>query len=66
VKVGDLVADDRSHMDESNLFWGLWRRCGVVIEVLNPKVVVVMWQKNGKVWRQNIEVSKLEMLNESR
>jgi len=28
-------------------------------------VVVVVWQKHGKVWRQNMEVSKLEILNES-
>jgi len=63
VKVGDLVTDDRSHMDKSNWFWNAWIRRGVIVEVRNPKVVSVVWHKNGKVWRQNMEVSKLEILN---
>ena len=63
MRVGDLVTDDRSHMDKSNWFWNAWIRRGVIVEVHNPKVVVVVWQKHGKVWRQNMEVSKLEILN---
>ena len=63
MKVGDLVTDDRSHMDKSNWFWNAWIRRGVIVEVPIPEVVVVVWQKNGKVWRQNMEVSKLEILN---
>ena len=63
MKVGDLVTDDRSHMDKSNWFWNAWIRRGVIVEVPIPEVVGVVWQKNGKVWRQNMEVSKLEILN---
>ena len=65
MKVGDLVTDDRSHMDKSNWFWNAWIRRGVIVEVPIPEVVVVVWQKHGKVWRQNMEVSKLEILNEA-
>ncbi len=65
MKVGDLVTDDRSHMDKANWFWNAWIRRGVIVEVPIPEVVVVVWQKHGKVWRQNMEVSKLEILNES-
>ena len=63
MKVGDLVTDDRSHMDKANWFWNAWVRRGVIVEVPIPEVVVVVWQKHGKVWRQNMEVSKLEILN---
>jgi len=66
MKPGDLVMDDRSHMDKSNWFWNAWLRRGVVVEVHNPKVVSVVWQKHGKVWRQCEQVSKLEILNEGR
>ena len=63
MKVGDLVTDDRSHMDKSNWFWNAWIRRGVVVEVHNLKVVSVVWHKNGKMWRQREQVSKLESLN---
>ena len=63
MKVGDLVTDDRSRMDKSNWFWNAWIRRGVIVEVHNPKVVSVVWHKNGKMWRQCEQVSKLEILN---
>ena len=66
MKVGDLVTDDRSHMDKFNWFWNAWIRRGVIVEVHNPKVVSVVWHKNGKMWRQCEQVSKLEILNEGR
>ena len=63
MKIGDLVTDDRSHMDKSNWFWNAWIRRGVVVEVHNRKVVSVVWHKNGKMWRQCEQVKKLEILN---
>ena len=66
MKIGDLVTDDRSHMDKSNWFWNAWIRRGVVVEVHNPKVVSVVWHKNGKMWRQCEQVKKLERISESR
>ena len=66
MKVGDLVMDDKSHMDESNWFRNSWIRRGMVVEVHNPKVVSVVWLKHGKMWRQCEQVLKLEILNESR
>ena len=66
MKVGDLVTDDRSHMDKFNWFRNAWIRRGVIVEVHNPKVVSVVWQKNGKMWRQCEQVSKLERISESR
>ena len=65
MKVGDLVMDDRSHMDKSNWFWDAWRRIGVVIKV-DGMHADVAWSHEGTTWEQRISLSKLEMMNEGR
>ncbi len=65
MKVGDLVMDDRSHIDKSNWFWNAWRRRGVIIKVDGIHANVV-WSYEGKTWEQCVKLSKLERLNESR
>ena len=41
MKVGDLVTDDRSHMDESNWFYNAFKRLGVVMAV--KEEIEVLW-----------------------
>ena len=50
-------------MGKSNWFWNAWIRRGVIVEVHNPNVVSVVWQKHGKMWKRMEQVSKLEILN---
>jgi len=69
VKVGDLVTDDRSHMDKTNLFYNSWRRIGLILEWYDtPKgMVTVGWWRQGKLCDINpCHVSKLEVISESR
>jgi len=68
VKVGDLVMDDRSHMDKTNLFYDALLRYGVIIEIDShgPGVVTVVWSSDGKAWEQTIKLSRLEVISESR
>ena len=56
MKVGDLVMDDRSHIDESNWFWNAWRRRGVIIKVDGIHANVV-WSHEGKTWEQCVKLS---------
>lgn len=69
MKVGDLVTDDRSHMDKTNLFYNSWRRIGLILEWYDtPKgMVTVGWWRQGKLCDINpCHVSKLEVISESR
>lgn len=67
MKVGDLVTDDRSHMDKTNLFYNSWRRIGLILEWYDtPKgMVTVGWWRQGKLCDINpCHVSKLEVISE--
>jgi hypothetical protein len=68
VKLGDMVTDDRSHMDKSNWFYNAWLKHGVIVEDNDddPDVVTVVWWRHGKMWRQSLSVSKLELVSEGR
>ena len=68
MNVGDIVTDDRSHMDKSNLFYDAWLRLGLVVDIRqsNPTIATVIWYRSGKVWETNQEVSKLEVISECR
>ena len=70
MKVGDLVMDDRSHMDKTNLFYDSWRRVGIVLSIeFNPPSshggdVEVFWSNLGAIsWEDEIA---LEVINEGR
>ena len=67
MKVGDLVTDDRSHMDKSNLFYNAWLRYGVILNIDESEqdVATVMWHRYGKSWVTSTETSKLEVLSET-
>ena len=67
MKVGDLVTDDRSHMDKTNLFYNSWRRIGLILEWYDtPKgMVTVGWWRQGKLCDINpCHVSKLEVISD--
>ena len=67
MKVGDLVTDDRSHMDKTNLFYDSWLRIGLILGWYDtPKgIVIVGWWRRGKPYEsQPIHVSKLEVISE--
>ena len=68
MRVGDMVTDDRSHMDKSNLFYNAWLRYGVILKMDNqkPDLVTVMWWKHGKSSVTVMGISKLEAVSESR
>jgi len=69
MKVGDLVTDNRSHMEKSNLFYDCWLRIGIVLSIeFNPPTahgrdIEVFWSKIGISWEDEIT---LEVLNEGR
>jgi len=69
VQVGDLVTNNRSHMDKSNFFYDAWLQIGIVLSIeLNPPTshgmdVEVFWPKIGISWEDEIA---LEVLSESR
>jgi hypothetical protein len=68
VKVGDLVTRDRSHIDETNLFYNSWLRIGLILEWYDtPKgMVIVGWWRHGKLDETNpCHISKLEVINEN-
>ncbi len=66
MKVGDLVTDNRSHMDKTNLFYDAWIRIGLILEWYDtPKgMVTVGWWRHGKYETNPCHVSKLEVISE--
>ena len=63
MKVGDLVTDDRSHMDESNWFYNAFKRLGVVMAV--KEEVEVLWTNHRGQWTTHEHASKLVVISES-
>jgi hypothetical protein len=70
VKVGDLVMDDRSHVDKTNLFYNSFLRVGIVLSIeFNPPTihgrdVEVLWSNHDATsWEDEIA---LEVISESR
>jgi hypothetical protein len=55
-------------MDKSNWFYNAWLKHGVIVEDNDddPDVVTVVWCRHGKMWRQSLSVSKLELVSEGR
>jgi hypothetical protein len=64
MKPGDLVMDDRSHMDESNWFWNAFRRLGVVMAVREE--IEVLWTNERGQWTTHERPSRLVVISESR
>jgi hypothetical protein len=63
VKVGDLVMDDKSHMEPSNLFYNAFKRLGVVMAV--KEEVEVLWTNHRGQWTTHEHASKLVVISES-
>jgi len=68
VNVGDLVVDDKSHMDPSNLFYDAFHRVGVVIGFRRETVetVEVVWTNEKGQWTTFNNPDSLVVLNENR
>ena len=64
MKVGDLVTDDRSHMDKSNWFYNAFKRLGVVM-VYRKGTVEVLWTNHRGQWTTHEHPSKLVVISES-
>jgi hypothetical protein len=64
MKVGDLVVDDKSHMDPSNWFYNAFYRLGVVTAV--EEEVEVLWTNERGQWRTHEPPSSLVVISESR
>jgi len=63
MKVGDLVMDDRSHMEPSNLFYNAFKRLGVVMGI--KEEVEVLWTNHRGQWTTQEHASKLVVISES-
>ena len=71
MQVGDLVVDDKSHMDPSNLFYDAFHRVGVVIGIgraahLPVGKVEVVWTNEKGQWTTFNNPDSLVVLNENR
>jgi len=68
MQVGDLVVDDKSHMDPSNLFYDAFHRVGVVIGFgpATKGTVEVVWTNEKGQWTTFNNPNHLVVLNESR
>ena len=64
MKVGDLVVDDKSHMDPSNWFYNAFYRLGVVTAI--EEEVEVLWTNERGQWRTHEPPSSLVVISESR
>ena len=64
MKVGDLVVDDKSHMDPSNWFYNAFYRLGIVTAV--EEEVEVLWTNERGQWRTHEPLSSLVVISESR
>jgi hypothetical protein len=67
VKAGDLVIDDRSHMNKSNWFYNAWLRYGLILELNDTAagIVTVAWWRHGKLDSiHKCPASKLELISE--
>lgn len=64
MKVGDLVVDDKSHMDPSNWFYNAFYRLGIVTAV--EEEVEVLWTNERGQWRTHEPPSSLVVISESR
>ena len=64
MNVGDLVTDDRSHMEKTNWFYNSWLRYGLILEWYDePKGwATVMWWRHGKVEEEQCHISNLEVI----
>ena len=65
MKVGDLVIDDKSHMNESNWFYNAFKRIGVVT-AYRRGTVDVMWTNHRGQWTAQEHASKLEVISENK
>ena len=63
MKVGDLVVDDKSHMDPSNWFYNAFYRLGIVTAV--EEEVEVLWTNERGQWRTHEPPSSLVVISES-
>ena len=63
MRVGDLVTDDRSHMDKSNWFYNAFKRLGVVMGI--KEEVEVLWTNERGQWTTQEHASKLVVISES-
>ena len=64
MKVGDLVVDDKSHMDPSNWFYNAFYRLGIVTAV--EEEIEVLWTNERGQWRTHEPPSSLVVISESR
>ena len=65
MKVGDLVLDDKSHMDPDNWFWNAFYRLGIVL-AYRYGTVEVLWTNERGQWTTQEHASKLVVISESR
>ena len=65
MKVGDLVIDDKSHMDPSNIFYDAFKRLGVVMSY-HYGIVEILWTNGKTQWTTKEHASKLVVISENR
>jgi hypothetical protein len=69
MKVGDLVVDDKRHMDPSNWFYNAFYRLGIITAIDHAGIVdeiEVLWTNERGPWKTHEPPSSLVVISESR
>ena len=62
MKIGDLVVDDKSHVDPSNWFYDAFYRVGVVMNIGDE--VEVLWTNKKGHWKTHEPSRSLVVISE--